>query len=166
MTAGPPVASDSCEERLRRLEDIEEIKRLKVRYFEACDGGFGGIRSHIPEEIADTFTADGEWDGGPHGKRAGRQAIREHYEAVPQCFAYTMLSEPVIDVVGDRATGRWNLLVYRSRDGVWRLTGGTHHDEYARTSEGWLIARTRFVSAVELVSETPWNTAGSASKST
>jgi len=157
--------SNSLEDRIRRLEDIEEIRRLKVRYFEACDGGFGGLASHIPEEIADTFAVDGEWDGGPFGKRVGRQAIREFYDDVPQFFAYTMLSEPVIDVDGDRAIGRWNLMVYSDRGGVSRVTGGTHHDEYVRTPEGWRIALSRFEGAVNLVSELPWNAARSSPKS-
>ncbi len=164
MTPGLRDAGPSAEERLRRLEDIEEIRRLKVRYFEACDGGFGGAQSHVPDEIAGTFTVDGVWDGGPYGARAGRQAIGDFYQQVPQCFAYTMLSEPVIDVDGDRATGRWNLLVYSSHGDQSTLTGGTHHDEYSRTSEGWRIARTRFVSAVNQQSRQPWNQPAPVSK--
>jgi SnoaL-like domain len=153
-TGTPP----SLEDRVRGLEDVEEIRRLKVRYFEACDGGFGGVPSHVPEEISNTFTVDGVWDGGPHGSRVGRQAIGEFYRQVPQCFAYTMLSEPTIEVDGDRAIGRWNLLVYSTHGDRSILTGGTHHDEYVRTSEGWRIARTRFVSAVQMRSTEPWST--------
>src|SRR5262249_19263482 len=131
-------------------EDIEEIKQLKIRYFEACDGGFGGMPTHEPDAIAEVFTEDGVWDGGTLGMCAGRDAIRARYEQVPQGFAYTMLSSPKIDVDGDRATGRWHLMVYATSAGTGpsKLTGGEHRDEYVRTPEGWRIARTTFVSAV------------------
>jgi hypothetical protein len=140
------------EARLRRLEDIEEIRRLKLEYFEACDGGFGGIPSHVPEEIARTFAEDGAWDGGLLGELTGRAAITEHYRARPQCLAFTLLSEPAIEVDGDEATGRWNMVVcleYRNADGPEaRLFAGVHHDRYVRTDEGWKIAHTRFVPAI------------------
>jgi hypothetical protein len=147
---------DDFDSRLRRLEDIEEIKRLKLGYFDACDGGFDGIPSHVPEEIAGTFSAGGEWDGGPFGKRVGPGAIADFYREVPQTFAFTLLSEPAIDVHGDRGTGRWNLVVYSQHGETARLTGGVHHDEYVRTTGGWRIARTRFASAIQMVSPGPW----------
>lgn len=149
--------AESLEDRVRRLEDVEEIRRLKLQYFDACDGGFGGLRSHPPEEIAATFAPDGEWDGGPYGKRVGRADIADFYKAVPPCFAFTLLSEPAIDLDGDRGTGRWNLMVYSDVAGTARMTGGTHHDEYVRTPEGWRIARTRYVSAVDVISPGPWS---------
>ena len=149
------------EARLRRQEDIEQIRRLKVQYFEACDGGFGGIRSHVPEEIAATFAEDGLWDGGPYGHLRGRAAVAEFYRKVPQMLAFTVLSEPVIDIEGDRATGRWNVLVYSaSGPDASQLTGGVHHDQYVRTDEGWKIAHTRFVSAIASRSSVPLNSAG------
>ena len=143
--------------RLRRLEDIEEIRRLKVRYFEACDGGFDAIPSHVPEDIAGTFAAEGEWDGGPFGKRVGPGAIADFYREVPQTLAFTVLSEPTIDVYGDRGTGRWNLIVYSQHGDTARLTGGVHHDEYVRTVDGWRIARTRYASAIQMISPNAWS---------
>jgi len=150
--------TEPFEARIRRLEDIEAIRRLKVQYFDACDGGFGGIASHEPEAIAATFAEDGTWDGGPYGARTGRSDIAAFYEGIEQGLAYTMLSEPVIDVDGDRATGRWNILVYSTsaRHGSL-LVGGVHHDDYVRTPAGWKIARTRFVRAMAAPAPTPWN---------
>jgi hypothetical protein len=150
--------SEELEARVRRLEDVEEIRRLKVRYFEACDGGFGGARSHVPDEIAGTFAEDGVWDGGSYGRRAGRAAIAGFYEDTAQVLAFTVLSEPAIDVDGDRGTGRWNVLVYSQsevRGAV--LVGGVHHDEYVRTADGWRIAHTRFERALASASPVPWS---------
>lgn len=149
------------EARLQRQEDIEQIRRLKVQYFDACDGGFGGARSHVPEEIASTFAKDGVWDGGPYGLLRGRAAVADFYRKVPQMLAFTVLSEPVIDVEGNKATGRWNVLVYSAFEaGGSLLTGGVHHDQYVRAEEGWKIAHTRFVSAIASRSAVPWNGAG------
>jgi hypothetical protein len=156
FNAKEALMSDSADRRLRRLEDIEEIRRLKLRYFDACDGGFDGIPSHVPDQIAGTFAEDGEWDGGPFGKRAGPDAIADFYREVPQALAFTVLSEPAIDIDGDRATGRWNLIVYSQHGDAARLTGGVHHDEYVRTPGGWRIARTRYASAIRMTSPSPW----------
>jgi hypothetical protein len=149
------------EARLQRQEDLEQIRRLKVAYFEACDGGFGEARSHVPEEIASTFTEDGVWDGGPYGLVRGRTALAAFYRNVPQMLAFTILSEPTIDIEGDKATGRWNVLVYSSSEAEGpSLVGGVHHDHYVRTEDGWKIARTRFVRAIACRSTIPWNAAG------
>ena len=42
----------AIEARLRRLEDIEAIKRLKARYCAACDDGYD------PDRLAALFTED------------------------------------------------------------------------------------------------------------
>ena len=48
----------SIEERVQRLEDESEIKRLKAKYCEFCDN------SYDADEIASLFIQDGVWDGG------------------------------------------------------------------------------------------------------
>ena len=106
------MTDEGIEARIRRLEDVEEIRRLKVRYFDACDGGFADHTSHVPEEIAACFADDGAWDGGPYGTRTGPAAIADFYRDKAHGLAFTVLSEPTVDVDGDRATGRWNVVVY------------------------------------------------------
>jgi hypothetical protein len=145
------------EQRLHYFEDLDAIRRLKTRYFEACDGGYGGVASHRPTEIARTFAENGRWDGGPFGVLDGRQAITDFYEKTPQMLAFTVLSEPIIEIDGDQATGRWNLLVYSEHAGTARLTGGTHHDEYVRTAEGWRIRYTRYQGAIHSTSPVRWS---------
>ena len=54
--------------RLKRLEDVEAIERLKTMYCFHCDDGFD------PEAIAALFCEDGVWDGG--SRVEGRGPIR------------------------------------------------------------------------------------------
>jgi hypothetical protein len=152
------MTDEGLEARIRRLEDVDAIRRLKVQYFDACDGGFADHTSHVPEEISACFADDGAWDGGPYGTRSGPAAIADFYRDKSHGLAFTVLSEPTIDVDGDRATGRWNVVVYSEfAPSGSVLVGGIHHDEYVRTPGGWRIAHTRFERALAHRAAAPWN---------
>lgn len=130
----------TIEERLARLEAIEEIHRLKAAYCAHCDNGY------VPDALADLFTRDGVIDAGPFGRHAGRDAIRRYFDAISKTivFAAHLVTNPVIWVEGERATGRWRLLVTATmlRDGkkeaVWIL--GDYRDDYAREEGRWRFA--------------------------
>ncbi len=149
---------EGLEQRLRRLEDIEEIKKLKARYCEACDGGWDGRASHDLEKIVALFTEDAVWDGGVYGRREGRAALRDYYQRNPEVpFAFHLLTDPIIEVNGDRATGNWHLLISLTQaDQSSMLIGGVFEDEYARTAEGWRIKRSRFSLALHSPHQGPW----------
>jgi hypothetical protein len=76
---------EGLEQRLRRLEDIEEIKKLKARYCEACDRGWDGRASHDLEKIVALFTEDAVWDGGVYGRREGRSATSFSFLGISCC---------------------------------------------------------------------------------
>jgi hypothetical protein len=138
--------ASGIEQRLRRLEDVEEIKKLKARYCEACDGGWDGRASHNTDKIVALFAEDGIWDGGVYGNREGRAQIREYYQSNPEVpFAFHLLTNPIIEVTGDRATGNWHLMICLTQaDRTAVLIAGVFDDEYTRTAEGWRIMRSRF----------------------
>ena len=50
------MSEKSLEERIQRLEDIEAIKQLKVRYSHICDD------DHNPDDIASLFVEDEIWE--------------------------------------------------------------------------------------------------------
>ena len=154
------------EPRLRRMEDVEEIKKLKARYCAACDGGWGGRASHDTEGILSCFVEDCVWDGGVFGKRESRKALREYYDqnsASEAPLAYHLLTNPIIDVDGDRATGNWHLtIMLNTPDRSSILVGGIFDDEYVRTPEGWRIKRSRFTLALTGKYEGAWSLAGAA----
>jgi hypothetical protein len=152
--------SGTVEQRLRRLEDIDEIKRLKARYCAACDGGWDGRASHDTDRIVALFAEDGVWEGGVYGRREGREGIREFYQnnpAVP--FAFHLLTNPIIEVDGDRAIGNWHLLISMTgADRKATLIAGVFDDEYVRTPAGWRIKRSQFSLAFHAPYQGAWTT--------
>lgn len=137
---------------VRELRDIEEIKKLKARYIDACDGGWGGRIAHDPETIPELFTRDCVWDGGVYGNRQGREALRDYYRQNKEgdrSSVFHLLTSPVIEVSGNGARGEWHLtILLKMNDGSSMLICGTFDDEYHRTEEGWRIHRSRFTRAL------------------
>jgi hypothetical protein len=134
----------ALERRIRRLEAVEEIKRLKYRYWRACD-------AKDPEGFRDCFVKSGaDLDYGALGMFSDRDALTEVYAglALRRAGEQWLLNDihhgkhPVIDVIDDRtATGDWTFwfmqvnleasvviqqsMEYRDRyaveDGAWRI---------------------------------------------
>ncbi len=133
---------EELEQRLRLLEDIEEIKGLKARYAAACDNNYD------PDTIAGLFVPDGVWDGGDLGRAEGREAIRAFFVKAPKAFPFAIhnVMNPIIEVSGDSARGQWYLLqpltMAKGNQAAW--LAGRYEDEYVRTAEGWRFRRLRF----------------------
>src|SRR5215472_3436051 len=139
-----PAARTSLAQRLRLMEDFEEIKQLKAAYCNGCDGGWDRP-THDYDAIAALFTEDAVTEGTA-GRTAGRENIRRlyrSYQATP--FAFHRVTNPIIKVDGNRATGNWHVLVTLTRpdnQAVW--IAGIYDEEYTRTREGWRIKTLRF----------------------
>lgn len=129
----------TIEERLRVLEDIEEIRRLKARYAAACDDNYNA------DVIAALFTEDAIWDGGELGNADGRAAIHKFFSRANEFFPFAMhnVMNPIIEVDGDRATAQWYLLqpatMAKENKAVW--LAAVYHDEYVRIDDNWMIKR-------------------------
>ena len=149
----------SVEERLARLEAVDEIMRLKARYCAYCDDGYD------PDGIANLFTEDGIWDGQSFGRHVGREAIRSFFQRASSeiTFAAHLVMNPVIDITGPgQATGKWRLIMpatvrlddatsearwlvnsyderYVTVDGVWKFqTMKIHINFYAPHLGTWV----------------------------
>ena len=149
----------SLEERIRILEDQQEIVKLKARYVNWNDGGGKGPTHTNPQAVADMFVEDGVWDGRPStGYAQGRAEIKKLFEtfgAVP--FIVHYVTNPIIEVNGDTATGNWHALVTMTVPGdqaLWSL--GLYLEEYVRTPEGWKFKSLRFESAANSSYELGW----------
>jgi hypothetical protein len=97
----------TLEAQVTRLAAIEDIKQLKARYAEYCDNGYD------PDGIARLFVEDGVWDGGPgYGRHEGRASISAFFSRLSNdvALAAHLSMNPIIEVNGDGATGRWRLL--------------------------------------------------------
>ena len=130
----------TIEERLDRLESIEEIRQLKATYCLCCDDDHNGPAS------AALFTADGVWESDKFGRFEGPEAICGYFEAtkarIP--FAAHLLMNPIITITGpDTAVGRWRLLMPFTYTGsgkaeaYWLTTSYT--DRFARVGGRWLF---------------------------
>ncbi|MFN0092090.1 MAG: nuclear transport factor 2 family protein [Acidimicrobiales bacterium] len=130
---------DELAARVRTLEDIEAIKRLKAQYCAYCDDGYDA------DGLATLFTDDAVWDGGEvFGRAEGREKIRRFLGAAPRVlpFARHYVTNPLIEVDGDEATARWLLLEPCTLAGesdpakaMW--LAASYLDRCVRTPEGW-----------------------------
>ncbi|MDN5746321.1 MAG: nuclear transport factor 2 family protein [Nocardioidaceae bacterium] len=137
----------TLEERLARMEAIEEIKALKHRYLRACD-------AKRPEEFRDCFIADGAVvDYGP---RVGRFEDADGIAAVFSHVALKRVNERVVVldmhhamhadiqiVAAGEATGQWTLR-FRQVDleaAEERLSAIEYADRYVIEDDQWRIAR-------------------------
>jgi len=131
----------SIEARLQRVEDDLAIRRVIVDYATFLDG-----RDYA--HYADLFAPDGEWVNGG-GSHKGQAAIRQMLESTmgpalaPNRANYHLVSNPRIDIDGDRATATSRyLFMMRGPDG--RPTpslAGVYHDELVRIGGQWKIKR-------------------------
>src|SRR5262245_11778245 len=125
----------ALERRITRLEDIEAIKQLKVRYSHICDD------MHNPDRITSVFAEDGIWEIPDVGRAVGHQAIRELFRNFQKTFSFSQhnMMNPLIEVNGNRATGVWYIM------GPWdsTTTGAKqwfalrYDDEYVKIDGEW-----------------------------
>lgn len=131
------MTTPSLETRVRRLEDIEALRQLKYRYCTLCDDDY------LADPLAALFTENAVWDGGPLGRFEGREAIRGFFASCSKTvsFAIHQVTNPVITIDGDRATGDWYLwepLVFAQGDqALWMAA--RYHDRYRRVAGEWLF---------------------------
>ena len=135
--------NDALDARIRTLEDIEAIKQLKARYCQACDD------DHNPERVAACFVPDGLWQGKSIGVHAqGHAAIQQYFGGIRRSGRLRnsahMVFNPIIDVVGDRATGHWRLVMNftaRLPDEAlqYHRIIGFYEDDYVRVNGQWFL---------------------------
>ncbi len=133
--------------RVSSSESVLAIQALKARYGELVDQRFSagtvvdaGTLAQVAEAIAALFTSHGVWDGGPGlGRATGRRAIAERLREPTLSFSRHFFMNPRIDVEGERAKARWDLLSpCRRPDGTSYWMCGYEDDEYACVDGVWL----------------------------
>lgn len=123
-----------------RLLDLEEIRRLKYRYFRALDTKDWAL-------VEECFTPNAtaaypQQDCGSRDEIVGFLSGAMTPDLVTMHHGH----HPEIDVEGDRAAGRWYLHdkvlapAYR-----FCLEGAAiYADDYVRTADGWLMSHTGY----------------------
>jgi uncharacterized protein (TIGR02246 family) len=125
---------------MQLVEDELAIRRILVDYAAFLDG-----RDY--EAYANLFTPEGEWTN-QGGGRKGRDQIRAMLEVMgpagsPNAENYHLVSNPRIDLDGDRATATSRyLFVMRGPEGQpTPALAGIYRDEFVRQGGEWKIAR-------------------------
>jgi ketosteroid isomerase-like protein len=141
--AAPPAPAPSEAARLQRLEDQLAIERILVEYGARLDArDYAGY--------AALFSREGTWQNGATVRR-GRAEIEALlaglFGDLPGGYVnrddYHLISNPQVDVAGDRATARSrHLLVMRGENGSPRpALAGVYEDEFVREDGEWKILR-------------------------
>ncbi|WP_435101592.1 nuclear transport factor 2 family protein [Halarchaeum sp. P4] len=118
-------------------EDVAAIERLKHQYcYRIDDGDYA--------EWAALFTEDGRFvmdDGTTFEGRAELEAFgTDVFDDVYEETAHTV-TNAVVDVNGDTATGRWYLALYHeTAEGETGVQQATYRDEFEKVDGEWRIA--------------------------
>ena len=137
-----PDGADDLATRLRRLEDEAGIVRTLHRYGHAIDAGDEAT-------WVDLFTPDGQFRvRGPHGGYtiSGRDelaAFASRHSRRPEAFHQHVVTQPVIEVDGDRArcVSRFFVIVMDGDRARSVRTFGTYRDELERGEDGRVALR-------------------------
>ena len=126
--------------RIALLEDREAIRDLIARYGPLADAGDCAGAAAL-------WTDDGVYEVGGFGSYTGRAAIQallegESHQGLIHGGAAHVLSPPVIDLDGDRATARTYSVVFRKSGDNWeahRASANMWH--LVRVAGEWKVAR-------------------------
>jgi len=126
---------EEIEHRIKVLEDIEAIKKLRATYCYLVD-------AEKWDELYTHFTGKARLDFGPFGSFEGREGLKNFFGGVVAgslSFAMHMVHDPIIEVKGDRATGTWYFEVPSTARAENRATwiAGTYEEEYLIEGGEW-----------------------------
>lgn len=123
----------TLEQRIRRLEDIEEIRRLRNRYHASLnEGRYADCRA--------LFTDDAVVELGYLARYEGIDAIDRGFRAMGErerFFIKQFIHSHDVEVDGDTATGQSYLEARYGRNGVSYVVAGRYDDVYAMVGGVW-----------------------------
>jgi hypothetical protein len=138
------MVSEELEKRVKVLEDIDEIKdmhRLYI-YYHARKKNFEGM--------IDCFAEDAIAEMGEHGVKKGKAEIAELLRQIDSEAKVKpdipdegeFLTQPIINIKGDKATGRWLLQKFWDdftipEDICMKMVQGRYDAEYVKENGKW-----------------------------
>lgn len=138
---------EELEARIKVLEDIEAIKRLKGKY-----GYFVDTRNW--QEFMNLIMDDAIWDFGSLGLYKGKEEIlRFTRDIILDTYSFMMHNffNIFVEVQGNKATGEWYFLVPATNDKEKRAEwlAGKYEEEYVKVNGAWkfkkVTARINFI---------------------
>ena len=148
--------SDALAERIDRLESVEAIKKLKHIYMRYCDLGYP------PDKLGPLFAEDAIWTGREFGHHRGRAAIEAFFGGVSAqiVFAAHLAMNAIIEVDGDRGTGKWRIFMpctmLEEGRKVSRWLLGDYEEEYVRLRGVWLFKKIDFLANYNVPFDQSW----------
>jgi ketosteroid isomerase-like protein len=136
----PEIAMQELQQELRRLQDVEAIRRLLIEYGRTLDRRDFAAYSSL-------FAVDGEWVGiGTIGGARGPAAIKAFMEkniGVELVRCNHLMTNMLIDVDGDSATAwsRWTLIDAAANDTPALIYSGHYDDLLTRQHGEWKFRR-------------------------
>ncbi len=127
--------TSSLENRIQRLEDIEEIRTLRYTYHHYINTGRFS-------DIPNLYTDDAYVELGEFTQVVGKDQIQAAFDKMPgnTTFIRQFPHNMIIDVDGDTAESiTYFEARYASADGSL-MVAGQYFEEYARTEGVWLIS--------------------------
>jgi hypothetical protein len=145
----------TLEERIRILEDIEQIKQLQYRYV-------NDLTTANWDDLMDCFDENSitDFPYPDHGMTVGKVAIDKDFR---ERIAYEMIDgrsgdfviHPIITVDGDKAKGSWLLYLqselgrkYANGDEAYDWENGFYDMEYVKKNGVWKISLLRWTKLV------------------
>ena len=126
----------TLEQRIQRLEDIEEIRQLRMKYhINTNDGHF--------DRMWEQFTEDAYVDFGYISRAQGREEIKALFLRIPKNLPLVkqFIHNHLVEVNGDEATGISYLDARYAQGGDSVMVAARFDEIYVRTPEGWRIKR-------------------------
>jgi 3-phenylpropionate/cinnamic acid dioxygenase small subunit len=130
------VVDMNIEERVRTLENLAELKNLRSRYCYLLDEGDTDAWLSLFTEDA-TIVSE-----SPRGEYNGHDELSEMitniHESEDRRFTKHVVYNPIIDVTGDRATGRWSFeALIQYNDETMLLIKGEYDEKYRLVEDEW-----------------------------
>ena len=132
----------TVEQRLQRLEDIEEIRTLKQKYAKLCD------QSYEPVGISNLFTENAHFDSDVQDVHLkGKKEIHDFFKDVSSSFTfalhYTLGHIVDVDDNGVDAKATWYIWMPATVNDSATLFAATYSDTYKKVSGTWLCDTVR-----------------------
>jgi len=147
--------SGDIEARIRRLEDIEEIKQLQAKYAYFID-------MLQPEEVVKLMVKDVKAEYGLWGSYQGTDGFLTFLKNIIPVSPMMRheIFMPLIEVKGDKAKGTWYLfgpftaLRPEGKVAVW--IQGKYENEYVKVDGEWKFSHIRFTPSLYSPYEDGW----------
>jgi len=130
-------ALESLNQRLRKLEDIEDIRTLRMSYHKFINEG-------LFDRFGELYTDDAVVEFDYVAKAKGIKEVRELFLRIPKNvdFVKQFIHNHMIEVNGDTATGLAYLDARYASNGEALIVGARFSEKYRRTQAGWRISET------------------------